>query len=94
MTIPKFFEFFEVFLHALEDGELHSAKEVREIIAYSMNITESDRAELVPSKKKSTFDDRVGWARTYLNKAGLIETPQRGNYRITSEGKRALSSGA
>lgn len=93
MAIPKFFEFFEVFLHALEDGEAHSAKEVLELIASRMNITDSDRAELIPSGKKSRFYDRVLWARTYLNKAGLIETPHRGIYRITSEGRRALSSG-
>ena len=93
MTVPKFFEFFESFLHAVEDGELHSAKEVREIVASRMHITESDRTELIPSGKQSKFDNRIAWARTYLNRAGLIETPQRGNYRITSEGKLALSSG-
>ena len=93
MAVPKFFEFFEGFLHAVEDGELHSAKEVREIIASSMKISASDRAELLPSGKQSTFDNRVAWARTYLDKAGLIETPQRGKYRITTEGKKALSSG-
>ena len=93
MAIPKFFEFFEAFLHALEDGEIHSAKEVLTIIASTMNINASDRAELIPSGKQSKFDNRVMWARTYLNKAGLIETPQRGHYRITSEGKKALSSG-
>lgn len=93
MAVPKFFEFFEGFLHAVEDGNLHSAKEVREIIASAMNITASDRALLLPSGKQSTFDNRVAWARTYLDKAGLIETPQRGKYRITEDGKKALSSG-
>lgn len=93
MAVPKFFQFFEGFLHAVEDGEIHSAKEVREIIASSMNISSSDRAEMLPSGKQSTFDNRVAWARTYLDKAGLIETPQRGKYCITAEGKKALSSG-
>ena len=83
MAVPKFFEFFEGFLRAVHDGELHSAKEVREIIAASMNITDADRAEMLPSGKQSTFDNRVAWARTYLDKAGLIETPTRGKYRIT-----------
>ena len=93
MAVPKFFEFFEGFLHAIEDGDLHSAKEVREIIASTMGINDSDRAELLPSGKQSKFDNRVAWARTYLDKAGLIETPTRGKYRITDEGKKALSSG-
>lgn len=77
MAVPKFFEFFEGFLRAVQDGELHTAKEVREIIAGSMNITDADRAEMLPSGKQSTFDNRVAWARTYLDKAGLIETPIR-----------------
>ncbi|MCR4615268.1 MAG: restriction endonuclease [Clostridiales bacterium] len=93
MSVPKFFEFFEGFLRAIDDGEVHSAKEVREIIATKMNISDLDRSEMLPSGKQSTFDNRVAWARTYLDKAGLIDTPQRGKYRITPEGKKALASG-
>lgn len=93
MAIPKFFEFFEVFLRAIEDGNVHSAKEVREIVASIMNISEADRAELLPSGKQYTFDNRVAWARAFLDKAGLVETPSRGKYRITAAGKAALSSG-
>lgn len=93
MAVPKFFEFFESFLNALKDGNIHSAKEVRESIAIQLQITDSDRSEMIPSGKQSTFDNRVAWARTYLDRAGLIETPQRGKYRITLEGTKALSSG-
>ncbi|MGN0311960.1 MAG: restriction endonuclease [Lachnospiraceae bacterium] len=93
MAVPKFFEFFEGFLKALQDGQLHSAKEVREIIASDMQLTETDRAEMLPSGKQPTFDNRVAWARTYLDKAGLIETPQRGKYCITDAGRQALLSG-
>ena len=76
MAVPKFFEFFEAFLRALQDGDLHTAKEVRIKVAEDMQ-----------------FGNRVNWARTYLNKAGLIETPLRGRYKITDEGKKALTSG-
>lgn len=93
MAVPKFFEFFEGFLRATQDGELHTAKEVREIIAKEMNISDADRQEMLPSGKQTTFDNRVAWARTYLDKAGLIETPTRGKYQITEEGKKALASG-
>ena len=94
MAVPKFFEFFEVFLKAIDDGEKHKAKEVRDYIAVAMGLSEEDRSELLPSKRQSTFDNRVAWARTYLDRAGLIETPSRGQYCITAEGKEALSSGA
>lgn len=86
MSVPKFSEFFRGFLDAIKDGELHSAKEVREIIANNMNISDIDRLEMLPSGKQRTFDNRVAWARAYLDKAGLIETPTRGNYHITSLG--------
>ena len=93
MAVPKFFEFFGMFLLALSDGQTHKAQEVREFIAEKMNISEQDMGELLPSRRQSTFNNRVAWARTYLDRAGLIDTPSRGQYRITEEGKRALSSG-
>ena len=71
---------------------MHSAKDVRNNIANSMKLTEEDLAEMLPSGSQRTFDNRVAWARTYLDKAGLIETPMRGKYHITEKGKRALTS--
>ena len=94
MAVPKFFEFFEAFLKVVDDGNLHAAKDVRNQIAREMALTESDLSEMLPSGKQRTFDNRVAWARTYLDKAGLIETPQRGKYRITDAGRAALKSGA
>ena len=94
MSVPKFFEFFEAFLKVVDDGNLHAAKDVRNQIAREMALTESDLSEMLPSGKQRTFDNRVAWARTYLDKAGLIETPQRGKYRITDAGRAALKSGA
>lgn len=93
MSVPKFFEFFEAFLKALHDGETHTAKDVQNSVIEDMHLTPSDLSEMLPSGKQLTFINRINWARTYLNKAGLIETPLRGNYRITEEGKKALASG-
>lgn len=93
MSVPKFFEFFGVLLETLRDGELHSAQEVKNTMAVRMNLNEADLAELVPSGRQSTFYNRVNWAKTYLQKAGLVETPQRGKYRITEAGREALQSG-
>ena len=93
MAVPKFFEFFGEFLRATQDGELHSAQEVRDSIAKEMNLSDEDLLEMLPSGKQSTFNNRIAWARTYLDRAGLIETPARGKYRITETGKKALESG-
>ena len=93
MAVPKFYEFFKGFLNAVQDGELHASKDVKAILAEEMGLTAEDLSEMLPSGKQSRFDNRIMWARTYLDKAGLIETPVRGKYRITDEGKKALDSG-
>ena len=88
MSMPKFFEFFEGFLKALQDGEIHSAKDVQKSVIEDMHLTQADLSEVLPSGTQLKFVNRINWARTYLNKAGLIKTTTRGNYRITEEGKR------
>lgn len=47
----------------------------------------------MPSGRQTTLRSRVGWAKTYLVKAGLIEQPKRGICLITERGKAALVSG-
>ncbi|MBQ3707463.1 MAG: restriction endonuclease [Clostridia bacterium] len=93
MAVPKFYEFFEAFLCALRDGEIHTARDVRTTVATDMGLSAADLEELLPSGRQATYENRIAWARTYLNKAGLIETPQRGRYRITDRGLTALTSG-
>ncbi|WP_028515198.1 restriction endonuclease [Ruminococcus flavefaciens] len=93
MAVPKFYEFLKPFLITLKDGEIHKSKEVQSILAKKMKLTDIDLQEMLPSGKQSVFNNRVAWARTYLDKAGLVETPSRGQYRITDNGKKALTSG-
>ncbi len=93
MAVPKFYEFFGSFLRAVSDGEIHKSKEVQKTIAADMQLSEEDMAEQLPSQRQSTYVNRIMWARTYLDKAGLISTPARGQYQITDEGRKALASG-
>ena len=92
MAVPKFFEFFEAFLLAVKDGDIHTTKDVYTIIAANMNLADSDLQELIPSGKQTVYYNRIAWAKTYLHKAGLIEIVTRGKYRITENGKKALES--
>ncbi|QUA52194.1 restriction endonuclease [Aristaeella lactis] len=93
MAVPKFFDFLGTFLVALADGKTHTSKEVRTFASDEMKLTAEELAELLPSGKQTTFANRVAWARTYLDRAGLIKTPSKGHYCITEEGKKALKSG-
>ena len=74
-----------------------SQKEVRvadvvERLAEALSLTAEERAQLLPSGRQSLFANRVHWAKTYLNKAGLVEITRRGHFTITDRGRRALET--
>ena len=93
MALPKYYEFYVPFLKALSDEKIHQLKEIKDYIASELNIEESEILERLPSGNQTIYDNRIGWAGTYLKKAGLIVSPQRAYFQITSEGKRLLESG-
>ena len=94
MAIPKYNELYRLVLLSLQDGGTHSMKEVRDFIISTLHLTEQDLAETLPSNPKSSvFSGRVGWAKTYLLKARMIDSPQRGHIVITPSGKALLESG-
>lgn len=92
MPIPKYFEFFAPVMECLKDGENHSAKETIQFCANYYNLSIEEQNEKLESGQ-TIVSNRVGWARTYLSKAGLIEKTDRGVYTITPEGKNAIKDG-
>ena len=93
MPVPKYYEMQRPFLEALKDGKPHTLKEIVAFVASYFHLTESDLSERIPSGSKTVLRDRVGWARTHLKKAGLIESPERAVFVITDDGHEALRSG-
>ena len=87
MALPSFDEFFLPFLQVLHEHGPTSLQQMREHLAIKLGVTEEEQLELLPSGRQRRYDNRVGWARTYLNKAGLIKTISRGVYELTPEGK-------
>ncbi|MBT2572337.1 restriction endonuclease [Planococcus sp. ISL-110] len=90
MAIPGFQEFMYPFLKMMEDGKEHSISEAYSRLADELGVTDEEREELLPSGKQRILHNRIGWTRTYLNKAGLLKTVRRGNYVITERGKQLL----
>jgi restriction system protein len=78
-------------LRALHDGQEHSISDVRELLAKQLRLSDDDRRQTLPSGKQALFDNRLGWAKTYIQKAGLLRTIRRGVYQITSDGQELLS---
>ena len=93
MSVPNFEKFIGAFLKVVGDGKLYSSKDIKDPIAKELNISELDRNERTSGGKDTKFNNRIYWARKYLDAAGLIETPLRAKYRITEEGIKALNSG-
>ncbi|MGC9515777.1 restriction endonuclease [Methanocrinis sp.] len=90
MTVPDYQSLMLPLLKVLEDGEEHSLHEVIETLADQFELNDEDRRELLPSGRQAKFNNRVGWARTYLKKAGLLESTGRGKFRIKDRGLAVL----
>jgi restriction system protein len=72
------------------DGQDHTFREAVEALAKEFSLTDKERREMLPSGQQEIFDNRIGWARTYMKKAGLIEAPKRGINRISPRGMEVL----
>lgn len=90
MAVPDFQAFMRPLLAAHEDGAEHEIARTRALLADQFDLSEDDRAERIPSGRVTTLQNRVGWAATYLLRAGLLERPRRAHYRITDRGREML----
>lgn len=90
MAVPDFQTIMLPLLVFVSDGQEHSTQEAIDHLAVKFGLSDSDLNEMLPSGKQTTFSNRVGWARTYLSKSGLLETPRRSYFRISERGKGVL----
>ena len=66
MSLPNYQSFYAPFLKALADGNIHIFKDLKKDVIQQMGLSEEDLAEKLPSGRQSIFENRIGWARTYL----------------------------
>ena len=91
MAIPDYQSVMLPLLKFAEERKTEiSTDDAVEALATRLGLTDNDLAELLPSGVQRTFINRVGWAATYMKKAGLIEPTRRGYYRITPQGQELL----
>lgn len=90
MGVPDFQSIMLPLLKFASDKKEHAIREAIDKLAQEFDLTEEDRNALLPSGTQSIFDNRVGWSRTYLKKAGLLESKKRGYFNITPEGLKVL----
>ena len=92
MAIPDYETLMLPLLMRLANGQVRVLKDVIAELADEFNLTNEERAQLLPSGSTLTFASRVGWAKTYMKKAGLLIQPKRGVVQIASAGQEVLSS--
>ena len=90
MAIPDFQSIMLPLLKFLADKKEHSLRETIEYLADEFKLTEEERKKLLPSGQQFTFDNRVGWARTYMKNSRLIESTRRGYFKISDRGLQVL----
>lgn len=90
MAIPDYQTLMLPLLRLAADGHDHRFRDAIETLADEFELDDEERRQMLPSGGYPLFDNRVGWARTYLKQAGLLESRKRGVFRITELGTNLL----
>jgi restriction system protein len=88
--IPDYQTLMLPLLQLISDKQEYKYRDLIEKLAAEFNLTDEERKELLASGNQPVFDNRVGWAKTYLKKAGLIDSPKRASFVITELGLQTL----
>jgi restriction system protein len=91
MPIPDYQSLMLPVLRATSENETRIGDVIARV-AEELRLTPEERMQLLPSGAQGLFANRVQWAKTYLGKAGLIESTRRGYFKISKEGKKVLAA--
>lgn len=91
MPIPDYQALMLPVLRSASSGEVKIGDILTEL-ADEFKLTSEERTHLLPSGMQASFANRVGWAKSYLDKAGLVESTRRGHFQITERGLSLLKS--
>ena len=87
MSIPDFQSVMLPILKILGDGQDHVMREIQTAIEDQFHLTEQERQEMLPSGQGTVIANRVGWAKTHMKNAGLLEQPKRAIVRLHRSGQ-------
>jgi restriction system protein len=92
MYIPDFQSIMLPLLEIASDKNIHEFRAAIDTLIERFNLTDEQKQELLPSGKQPIFENRAGWAKTHLKKAGLLNYPKRGCIEITERGISVLKN--
>lgn len=91
MTIPDYQSVMLPLLKLSADKKEHSISEAFDKIAEQFKLTDVERSEMLPSGRQTRFENRVHWAKAFLQKAGLLEAAGRARFKLTKRGETVLA---
>lgn len=92
MAIPTYDQFIEPLLRFLnEKPKGVSTSEVYAALANSVDLTDEERDQLLPSRRQPVYQNRIGWAHDRLKRAGLSQSRERGTWQLTDAGRAFLA---
>lgn len=93
MTVPDFQSLMRPLLEATaaQSSEV-TMKAIAPAIAAKLELSSDDLAEMLPSGRQTVFMNRLHWAKTFLDRALVINTTKRGYFEITPRGRKLLTS--
>jgi len=92
VAIPDYQSIMLPLLRFAGDRQEHSLRETIDALADTFDLPPEERKELLPSGQQQVFDNRVGWARTYLTKACLVQKTRRSHYEVSQRGLDVLTA--
>jgi restriction system protein len=90
MPIPDYQTFMLPLLRLAGDGHEHFFRDAVSSLSDQFGLSDEERSARLASGQQTVVANRVGWARTYMKKAGLLESTRRGYFRITDRGSEIL----
>lgn len=90
MAIPDYQTIMLPLLKFFADRKEHRFREAINYISNLYKLSEDEKESPLPSGQQPIIDNRVGWAKVYLKKAGLLEDPRRGYVKITELGIKVI----
>jgi len=77
-------------LEAIKDEREYSLPQMVDILAPVFKVTDEEM-KITSSNWGWLFYNKIGWWKSYLKQAGLIQYPKRGYFQITAEGKKVVA---
>lgn len=89
-AMPNWEGFMIPTLKVMNDGAVRHLRDFQPLVADLVQLTDEQRKEMLPSGGQLKYQNRIGWAVSFLTNVGAINRPKRGHYQITDAGRQLI----